>query len=142
MNKKFLISGIIMMILLGSMVMTGCKNDDIFTNINPSWEEDQYKVIEAKYRGTWKTSSDGDGDFHDIILVENNCWFRYNNRYLDFYSDSLGAIAYTDGAKLYASGHTFARSVLGEFTSDTTFRLTEDGKHYLNGISGIDYHKE
>jgi hypothetical protein len=138
--KKFGILWIVIMALFGSMVMTGCKNDDVFTNINSRWEEDEYKVIEEKYRGTWETISDSNGDFHSIRFDENQCWSGYNNIYSSSPTSYYHAIAYTEGAKLYLSGSTFEREIFGEFTSDTTFRPTGDTGS--RDFPGIEYHKK
>jgi hypothetical protein len=55
MNKKFLILGIVMMALFGSMVVS-CDNGTKTTDYG--WNAAQSKFVEEKYQGLWESLPD------------------------------------------------------------------------------------
>jgi hypothetical protein len=142
MNKRSLI--VMMLIgLLGFGMVLGCNNG---TTTPPDDGTKDTRVIEAKYRGTWRTEDqniNGDKGWGVIVFYENGCMTGYQSKNVGLrditrLEKSERFYMYTEGTELYAKDITSQAEHWGTFTSDSTFELKDGGWARVNE----NYYKE
>jgi hypothetical protein len=72
MNKKFLVLGVVMSILMASMTFFGCDNG----STDPGSGE---KVVAEQYRGTWKAN-----DGTTLVLTESTLSYTYGTTHSEY----------------------------------------------------------
>jgi hypothetical protein len=118
-------------------MVLGCNNG---TTTPPDNGTKDTKVIEAKYRGTWRTEDqniNGDKGWGVIVFYENGCMTGYQSKnagLIDItnHEESETFYMYTEGTELYAKYITSQPWHWGTFTSDSTLNLKDDSWARVN----------
>jgi hypothetical protein len=148
--KKLWILGVVIMALFGSMAMTGCDN-----GTNPDqeiddpyhWNDYKDRVIEEKYRGTWRSvKTYNDESMYEVIVLNEN-WIQggqgfINSGFIDVSPKTPpkegSDVFYTEGTNLYKkSYYGEAPEFLWTFTSDTTLKY----EGYFGNLSEDNFYK-
>jgi hypothetical protein len=114
MNKRSLMVMVLIGLLGFGMIFGGCENGTT-PNDGDKKEEVVERVVEEKYRGTWKSEN----NIHTIILYENKCKIQANS----------SKDAWTVGTDLFTATDPYARE--GYFSDDNTLMYESYEEKYI-----------